>query len=155
MIGTLQHDGAGAQELARVVEWYPATAIVVLWGLLSTRRRVSGYRIQKLRIRHQDWFGEDFHALLELLRADKIHPVVAERLPLSEARRAHEMLEQLGGERENRARTLIRHGRCRDTTCKAPPGLREACEVAGRFRRVRTFPATSRPNATREDSFRA
>jgi hypothetical protein len=31
--------------------------------------------------------------LLELLREDKIHPVVAERLPLSDARRAHEMLE--------------------------------------------------------------
>jgi NADPH2:quinone reductase len=30
--------------------------------------------------------------LLECLAADKIHPVVAERVPLSEARRAHEML---------------------------------------------------------------
>ena len=37
---------------------------------------------------------EDFLALLELLRADKIHPVVAERLPLSGARRAHELLER-------------------------------------------------------------
>ncbi len=43
---------------------------------------------------HQDWFREDFFVLLELLRADKIHPVVAERLPLSEARRAHELLER-------------------------------------------------------------
>jgi NADPH:quinone reductase-like Zn-dependent oxidoreductase len=51
------------------------------------------YRIQKLRIPHQDWFREDFLALLELLRADKIHPGVAERLPLSDARRAHELLE--------------------------------------------------------------
>ena len=31
--------------------------------------------------------------LLDLLREDKTHPVVAERLPFSEARRAHEMLE--------------------------------------------------------------
>jgi len=30
---------------------------------------------------------------VELLRADKIHPVVAERLPLTEARHAHELLE--------------------------------------------------------------
>ena len=75
------------------MEWYPATAIVTLWGLLSPRRRVIGYRIQKLRIDHQDWFREDFLVLLELLRADKIHPVVAERLPLSQARRAHETLE--------------------------------------------------------------
>jgi NADPH:quinone reductase-like Zn-dependent oxidoreductase len=28
-----------------------------------------------------------------LLREGKIHPVVAERLPLSKARRAHEMLD--------------------------------------------------------------
>jgi len=76
------------------VEWYPATAAVWVWGLLSPRRRVLAYRIQKLRIRHQDWFREDFHALLELLRRGEIHPVVAERLPLSEARRAHELLER-------------------------------------------------------------
>ena len=43
--------------------------------------------------RDPDWFREDFRALLELLREGKIHPVVAERLPLSEARRAHELLE--------------------------------------------------------------
>jgi NADPH:quinone reductase len=75
------------------MEWYAATATVALWGLLSPRRRVLAYRIQKLRIHHQDWFREDFLALLELLRETKIHPVVAERLPLSDARRAHELLE--------------------------------------------------------------
>jgi NADPH:quinone reductase-like Zn-dependent oxidoreductase len=31
---------------------------------------------------------------VKLLREHRIHPVVAERLPLSEARRAHEMLER-------------------------------------------------------------
>ena len=94
MIGNYANAGARAQELARVVEWYPATATVALWGLLSPRRRVLGYRVQKLRIHHQDWFREDFLALLELLRAGKIHPVVAERLPLTDARRAHELLER-------------------------------------------------------------
>jgi NADPH:quinone reductase-like Zn-dependent oxidoreductase len=44
--------------------------------------------------RYPEWFQEDFLVLLELFRADKIHPVVAERLPLSEARNAHEMLER-------------------------------------------------------------
>jgi NADPH2:quinone reductase len=96
------------------IEWYTATASVALWGLLSPRRRVLAYRIQKLRDRYQvlpvaggrpalpvgggprnpDWFREDFRALLELLRADKIHPVIAECLPLSDARRAHELLQQ-------------------------------------------------------------
>jgi NADPH:quinone reductase len=94
------------------IEWYAATATVALWGLLSPRRRVSAYRIQKLREGHQviprgtrrplpvgggprdpDWFREDFRALLELLRRGEIHPVVAERMPLTDARRAHELLE--------------------------------------------------------------
>jgi NADPH:quinone reductase len=65
----------------------------VLWGSLSARRRVSGYRVQILRIQHQDWFQEDFDILLELLREGKINPVVAERLPFTEARHAHELLE--------------------------------------------------------------
>ena len=38
-------------------------------------------------------FREDFGVLTGLLREGKIHPVVAERLPLSDARRAHEMLD--------------------------------------------------------------
>ena len=94
-------------------EWYATTATVALWGLLAPHKRVSAYRIQMLREGHQVlpvgsrpalpvgggprdpvWFREDFRALLELLRAGKIHPVVAERLPLSDARRAHEPLER-------------------------------------------------------------
>jgi NADPH:quinone reductase-like Zn-dependent oxidoreductase len=62
--------------------------------MLSLRRKVLAYRIQKLRIPHQDWYQEDFRALLQLLRDGKIHPVVAERLPLSDARHAHELLER-------------------------------------------------------------
>ena len=84
----------GRKNWPGVIEWYAATASVALWGLLSPRRRVLAYRIQKLRIRHQDWFREDFAALLELLRRGEIHPVVAERLPMSDARRAHELLER-------------------------------------------------------------
>jgi NADPH:quinone reductase-like Zn-dependent oxidoreductase len=94
------------------LEWYGATAAVALWGLLSPTRHVSAYRIQKLREGHQfvprgsrrplpvgggprdpEKFREDFAALLVLLREGAIHPVVAERLPLSEARHAHELLE--------------------------------------------------------------
>jgi NADPH:quinone reductase len=94
------------------LEWYAATAGVALWGLLSPRRQVFAYRIQKLREGRQwfpvsanhpalpvgggprdpEWFREDFTALLDLLRGGKIHPVVAERLPLDDARRAHELL---------------------------------------------------------------
>jgi NADPH:quinone reductase len=75
------------------IEWNARTGSVFLRGMLSPRRRVRGYRIDKLRNRHPEWFREDFLALLELLRRDEIHPVVADRLPLTEVRRAHELLE--------------------------------------------------------------
>ncbi|MCL4287902.1 MAG: medium chain dehydrogenase/reductase family protein [Thermoleophilia bacterium] len=83
----------GRRSLRGWLEWYAATAIVWTRGLLSARRRVSAYRIQELRIDHRDWFREDFLALLELLREGGIHPFVAERLPLTDARHAHELLE--------------------------------------------------------------
>jgi NADPH:quinone reductase len=83
----------GRKSMRAWFEWWPAMAITWLWGTLSSGRRVSGYRVQILRIPHQDWFAEDFRAMLDLLREGKIHPVVAERLPFSDARRAHEMLE--------------------------------------------------------------
>jgi NADPH2:quinone reductase len=75
------------------IKWNVQTASVFLWGLLSPRRRVHGYRIDKLRNRHPEWFREDFLALLELLRRGEIQPIVAERLPLTDVRRAHELLE--------------------------------------------------------------
>ena len=75
------------------IKWNAQTGSVFLWGLFSPRRRVSGYRIDKLRNQHPEWFRGDFLALLELLRRREIHPAVAERLPLTEVRRAHELLE--------------------------------------------------------------
>ncbi|MFF2244994.1 medium chain dehydrogenase/reductase family protein [Arthrobacter sp. NPDC058130] len=83
----------GRKNWPGVIAWYAATGTVALWGWLSPRRKVLSYRIQKLRIHHQDWFQADFLALLEMLRRGEIHPVVAERLPLSEVRRAHELLD--------------------------------------------------------------
>jgi NADPH2:quinone reductase len=85
----------GRKNWRGVFEWYLGTAAVAAWSLLSPRRRVLAYRVQKLRIHHQDWFREDFTALLGLLRRGYIHPVVADRLPLSDARKAHELLEHM------------------------------------------------------------
>jgi NADPH:quinone reductase len=100
---TLSH---GRKNWPAVIEWYAAIAALWLWDKLSPRRRVLAYRIQKFRDaaqerpgavggepRDPEWFQEDFRALLKLLCQDKIHPIVAERLPLSDARHAHELLE--------------------------------------------------------------
>jgi NADPH2:quinone reductase len=42
------------------------------------------------------WYQETLTELLDLLAAGKINPVVAERIPLAEAARAHEILERGG-----------------------------------------------------------
>jgi NADPH:quinone reductase-like Zn-dependent oxidoreductase len=79
------------------LEWYAATYGAAVWGLLSPHRRVLAYHIQRLHPtgpRDPAEFREDFLQLLALLRARKIHPIIAERLPLGEARRAHELLAQ-------------------------------------------------------------
>jgi NADPH:quinone reductase-like Zn-dependent oxidoreductase len=88
------------------MKWYAAIAGVWLWDKLSPRRRVSAYHVQKYRDSatrrdgavggepmDPEHFREDFGALIELLREGRIHPVVARRLPLSDAGQAHELLE--------------------------------------------------------------
>lgn len=69
--------------------WYALCAF-----LLPGRRRILPYSIQYLKRRRPVWFHEDLRALLDLLRDKKIKPIVAERIPLSEARRAQELLGQ-------------------------------------------------------------
>lgn len=56
------------------------------------KRRLRPYSIQMLKRRHPDWFREDLDVLLKLLQEQKIKPLVADRIPLSEARRAQEQL---------------------------------------------------------------
>jgi NADPH2:quinone reductase len=45
---------------------------------------------------HNDWYRETLTELLDSLAAGRIKPVVAERIPLAEAARAHELLERGG-----------------------------------------------------------
>jgi NADPH:quinone reductase-like Zn-dependent oxidoreductase len=96
----------GHKDWPAVIKWYAAIAAVWLWDKLSPRRRVSAYHVEKYRDRatrrdgavggepfDAEAFREDFGVLTQLLREGKIHPAVAERLPLSDARHAHELLE--------------------------------------------------------------
>jgi NADPH:quinone reductase-like Zn-dependent oxidoreductase len=96
----------GHKNWPAVFKWYGSVVTVFLLGALSPRKKVMKYQIQRFRDsaaqrtgavggepRYPAWFEEDFRALVELLRRGEIHPVVAERLPLTEARHAHEMLE--------------------------------------------------------------
>lgn len=59
---------------------------------LPQRKRIVTYSIQWLKRLKPALFHEDLIALFDLLRAKKIKPLVAQRLPLAAARRAHELL---------------------------------------------------------------
>ena len=69
--------------------------IAAAW-LLPGRKRVLPYSIQWLKRLKPAWFRQDLITLLDLLRQDKIKPLVARQFPVAEARQAHELLGKGG-----------------------------------------------------------
>jgi NADPH2:quinone reductase len=68
------------------------TAALVLPG----RKRIVPYSIQTLKRLKPALFREDLTTLLNLLKEGNIKPLVSHRLPLAEARQAHELLGKGG-----------------------------------------------------------
>jgi NADPH2:quinone reductase len=64
--------------------------------LLPGQKRVVPYSIQWLKRLRPALFQQDLTALFELLRRKEIKPLIAQRLPLAEARHAHELLGEGG-----------------------------------------------------------
>ena len=60
------------------------------------RKSMVPYSIQWSMRLKPAWFRQDLLTLLELLKQGGIKPLIAQRLPLEEARRAHEMLGKGG-----------------------------------------------------------
>ena len=58
------------------------------------RKHVAFYDIRPTQKKHPDWFRDDLTALVDLLIAGAIRPVIAARLPLDQASRAHELVER-------------------------------------------------------------
>jgi len=56
------------------------------------RKSMVPYSIQWLMRFRPAWFRQDLLTLLDLLKQGKIKPLIAQRLPLEQARRAHELL---------------------------------------------------------------
>jgi NADPH2:quinone reductase len=69
--------------------------IVRAW-LLPGRKRLVPYSIQWLKRLKPDLFRQDLITLFELLKQQKIKPLIAQRFPLGEARQAHELLGKGG-----------------------------------------------------------
>ncbi|HML17341.1 MAG TPA: medium chain dehydrogenase/reductase family protein [Bryobacteraceae bacterium] len=68
-------------------------AWLALAGLIPGKS-ARWYSITTEKKKHPEWFREDLSGLLAMLQEKSIRPVVAERLPLRGAGRAHEMLER-------------------------------------------------------------
>jgi len=64
--------------------------------LSPVRKRLVPYSIQWLKRLRAAWFRQDLIALFDLLQRREIKPLIAQRFPLAEARRAHELLGQGG-----------------------------------------------------------
>jgi NADPH2:quinone reductase len=64
--------------------------------LLPGRKRVVPYSIQTLKRLKPEMFRQDLVALLDLLKQQKLEPLIAQRFPLAEARQAQELLGKGG-----------------------------------------------------------
>jgi NADPH:quinone reductase-like Zn-dependent oxidoreductase len=61
--------------------------------LLPNGKSAKWYSITTVKRRKPHWFREDMRTLCQLLAERKLRPIIAERLPLSDAARAHRLLE--------------------------------------------------------------
>jgi NADPH:quinone reductase-like Zn-dependent oxidoreductase len=96
---SLRGEGLGSVRTGRRnrLHGIPVYALYIAGGwLLPGRKRIVPYSIQTLKRLKPDLFRQDLIALLDLLKQQKIKPVIAERFPLAEARRAQEMLGKGG-----------------------------------------------------------
>jgi NADPH:quinone reductase-like Zn-dependent oxidoreductase len=75
----------------------PIFVLYIVGGwILPGRKRLVPYSIQWLKRLKPALFRKDLISLLNLLGQEKIKPLVAQRLPLAEARQAHELLAKGG-----------------------------------------------------------
>jgi NADPH:quinone reductase len=96
---SLRAEGLGSGRTGRRNRLYgiPIYVLYIAGGwLLPGRKRVIPYSIQTLKRLKPAQFRQDLIALLDLLQQRKIKPLIAQRLPLAEARHAHELLGQGG-----------------------------------------------------------
>jgi NADPH2:quinone reductase len=96
---SLRDEGLGSRRRGRRNPFHgvPIFGLYILGGLLLPgRKRVVPYSIQWIKRLRPTLFRRDLSTLLELLRERQLRPIVAARLPLSQARQAHELLSKGG-----------------------------------------------------------
>jgi len=96
---TLREEGLGSKRRGHrnPLHGIPSFALYIAGGLvLPGRKRIVPYSIQWLKRRKPAQFRNDLSTLFDLLHRRQLRPIVAARMPLSEARAAHELLSKGG-----------------------------------------------------------
>src|SRR4051812_31956524 len=96
---SLRGEGLGSGRTGRRnrVHGIPIYALYIVGSwLLPGRKRIVPYSIQTLKRLRPALFRQDLIALLDLLKLQKIKPLIAQRFPLAEAKQAHELLGKGG-----------------------------------------------------------
>ena len=96
---SLRGEGLGSGRTGRRNRFHglPIYMLYIAGGwLLPGRKRIVPYSIQTLKRLKPALFRQDLIALLDLLQQQKIKPLVAQRFPFAEARRAQELLGKGG-----------------------------------------------------------
>lgn len=96
---SLRMEGLGSKRRGRRNPFHgvPVFGLYIVGGLLLPgRKRIVPYSIQWLKRLRPALFRHDLSTLFDLLEKRQLKPIVAHRMPLSEARQAHELLSQGG-----------------------------------------------------------
>ena len=64
------------------------------WRLPPRRLRVSFYDTRPTKVKHPDWYQRDLGELSGLLATGRLHPVIADRIPLEGVVEAHRRIER-------------------------------------------------------------
>ncbi|MCU1282059.1 MAG: oxidoreductase [bacterium] len=83
----------GRRNLPRAIANYVGMPKFQLLKLMDATRSVMGFNVTVMKAARPDWYREDLGTLLALLAEGRIRPLIAERIPLAEAARAHQLLD--------------------------------------------------------------
>jgi len=99
LISSLRGEGLSSNHPGRR-QRYRGTGMFALYivggWLLPGRKRIIPYSIQTFKRLNPARFRDDLQTLFRLLEQKKIKPIIAHRLPLTQAQQAHEILEKGG-----------------------------------------------------------
>ena len=83
----------GRRSLPKAASNYLGMPRFQLLKLMDLTRSVMGYNVTVMKAARPAWYRQDLAELVSLLAAGKIRPLIAERIPLAEAARAHQLLD--------------------------------------------------------------